>query len=207
MAPVRRTRALWILAGVLWAGTVVTGFSIMWRYAAARGSDSQAPASWPSSTALTRDSSRPTLVMFVHPRCPCSRASLVELGHLVARVRGRVAPTVVFVRPRGADDPDFAKSELRTLATSLPGVALVDDVGGGEARRFGAATSGATLVYDAAGRLTFSGGITAVRGHEGDSFGQERIVALVSGETADRADSPVFGCALEEDSHQPGGNR
>jgi hypothetical protein len=37
-----------------------------------------------------------------------------------------------------------------------------------------------------------------VRGHEGDSFGQERIVALLAGGTADRADSPVFGCPLSD---------
>jgi hypothetical protein len=146
------------------------------------------------------------LLMFVHPRCACSHASLVELGHLVARVRGRVAPTVVFVRPRGADDPDFARGELRTLAASMPDVAIVDDAGGVEARRFGAATSGATLVYDTNARLLFAGGLTSVRGHEGNSFGQERIVALLSGAAADRTDSPVFGCALEDDS-QPGGTK
>ena len=201
-----RIGAPWILVGVVWLAAVIGGFAILWRYAAQRGSDSLAPATWPAATALARDPSRPTLLMFVHPRCACSRASVVELGHLLARVRGRVAPTIVFVRPRGADDRDFDRGELRTLAASVPGVALFDDAGGVEARRFGAATSGATLLYDAGARLAFAGGLTSVRGHEGDSFGQERIVALVSGGTADRADSPVFGCALEDNS-QPGGTQ
>jgi hypothetical protein len=135
--------------------------------------------------------------MFAHPRCACTRASLVELGKLLARVPGRVAPVVVFAHPEGAAD-DFGRTEMRTLASSLPGVTVLDDDRDAEAHRFGASTSGAVLLYDTTGRLAFSGGLTAVRGHEGQSFGQERIVALLLTGRADRDDSPVFGCALEE---------
>jgi hypothetical protein len=205
--PVRRTRALWLLAGFAWAAALIGGFTILWRYAARPGDRAAAPARWPAASTLTRDPTRATLLMFVHPRCACSRASLVELGHLVARVRGRLAPIVAFVRPPGADDADFARGELRTLAAALPEARLVDDAGGVEARRFGAATSGATLVYAPDGALAFSGGLTSVRGHEGNSFGQERIVALLAGRQPDRADSPVFGCALDESSPQQGGKQ
>jgi hypothetical protein len=64
--------------------------------------------------------------------------------------------------------------------------------------RFRVSTSGIGLLYDARGRLQFAGGITALRGHEGDSFGQERIVTLINEGATDRADSPVFGCLLKE---------
>ncbi len=203
MALPRSSRALWILAGALWGAALVSGFTILWHYAAQPGERAPAPARWPAASSLTRDPTHATLVMFVHPRCPCSHASLVELGHLVARVRGRVAAHVAVVRPTGVDDADFAHGELRSLAASLPEVRLVDDVGGVEARRFGAETSGATLVYETDGALAFSGGLTSVRGHEGDSFGQERIVALLSGQRPDRADSPVFGCPLDDHSPPP----
>jgi len=67
------------------------------------------------------------------------------------------------------------------------------------------------LLYDAAGALRFSGGITAARGHEGDSMGAAAILSLLSAaspavtaalapearQTALRA-APVFGCPLEE---------
>jgi hypothetical protein len=127
--------------------------------------------------------------MFVHPQCTCSRASLHELGNLLRRVPGRAHALVAFVGEGG---------DLRQIAASLPDTELVDDARGEESRRFGAATSGATLLYDASGRLAFSGGITAVRGHEGDSFGQERVVALLQGGAADRRESPVFGCPLHD---------
>ena len=65
-----------------------------------------------------------------------------------------------------------------------------------EAARFGVATSGHTLVYDAPGRLLFSGGLTAARGREGEAKSARRIAALLTTGKADRDVSPVFGCAL-----------
>ena len=35
-----------------------------------------------------------------------------------------------------------------------------------------------------------------MRGHEGDSAGQERMVALLTGQASDQATSSVFGCDL-----------
>ena len=67
------------------------------------------------------------------------------------------------------------------------------------ASSFAVATSGGVVLYNARGRLLFKGGITAARGHEGDSFGQERIASLLTTGAADRAAAPVFGCALEDE--------
>ena len=85
---------------------------------------------------------------------------------------------------------------LADRAASVPGVTLVRDEGGREAARFRALASGLTVLYGADGRRLFSGGITASRGHEGDSFGRRRLLALLDGRPTDRDDSPVFGCTL-----------
>ena len=79
---------------------------------------------------------------------------------------------------------------------------VIRDEGGAEALRFRAAASGLVLLYDGQGRLRFAGGITSSRGHEGDSFGRRRILAVLAGASADREDAPVFGCAfgIKEDS-------
>ncbi len=45
----------------------------------------------------------------------------------------------------------------------------------------GSSTSGQVLLYDPSGRLAFSGGITAARGHVGDNAGSDAIVGLVMG--------------------------
>ena len=72
---------------------------------------------------------------------------------------------------------------------------MIDDEGT-EANRFHAATSGQTLLYDAAGSLLFSGGITGSRGHSGDNAGQTAIVSLVNSGAPRLTETSVFGCPL-----------
>jgi hypothetical protein len=202
MVPPLGLRSTWPwLATLTWVLAVVAGFAILWRHAAGRGVASRAPVTWPAESRLHRAAAGATLLVFVHPHCPCSRATLNELGRLLGRVRGRVSAAVVLVRPDGVA-PGWENGEIRELALRLRGVTTFEDDGGLEAQRFGASTSGATLLYGAGGALEFSGGLTSVRGHEGDSFGQERIVALLTTGLADRADSPVFGCPLLNDEPQ-----
>lgn len=175
-----------------WTACVLAGFGLTFRYAV-RGGDVDAPAaSWPAASGLHRSATRPTLVMFVHPKCPCSRASLSELNRLLRRVAGRADAIVVRVRPRGLEP-----GQDEVAALDAPTI-RVDDTDGAEAARFGAATSGMTYLYDGAGRLMFSGGLTASRGHEGESFGGKRIEALLQDDVVDRRDAPVFGCRLSE---------
>ncbi|MFZ2803786.1 MAG: RedB protein [Patescibacteria group bacterium] len=184
------------MAGALWIVAIGAGFGFTWRYASTPGTGTHAPATWPPATRLVRASDRYTLVMFVHPHCPCSRASLTELGKLTTRLRGRLATEIVFVRDSD-EEKDLVERSLRDRATGLPDTRIVDE-DGDEAQRFGAKTSGAVVLYDNTGNLAYAGGITAERSHEGDSLGQERIVSLVTTGKADRSDGPVFGCELDE---------
>jgi hypothetical protein len=78
----------------------------------------------------------------------------------------------------------------------LPDIRIWQDKGGSEARRFGVATSGHVLLYDAQGRLTYSGGITSARGHRGDNYGRDAVLAQILGQEGDRPGTPVFGCPL-----------
>jgi hypothetical protein len=59
-------------------------------------------------------------------------------------------------------------------------------------------TSGHVLLYDAGGRLTFSGGITASRGQRGDRYGRNAVLARIPGQEGegDRPRPPVFECSL-----------
>lgn len=73
---------------------------------------------------------------------------------------------------------------------------MVFDPDGVEARRFGAETSGHTLLFGADGHLLFSGGITASRGHSGDNDGENAIVALLNHQIPALTRTLVFGCSL-----------
>lgn len=189
----RRLRDL--LIGGAWLVLILGAMAFFTRYTEKPGEAASAPAVWPKETALQATPGQATLVLLAHPLCPCTRATLAELARLLARVPGRVSTHVVFIRPVGAS-ADWEKSDLWDLARAIPGVQVAVDPGGAEATRFGGATSGEALLYGSDGRLLFSGGITASRGHEGENPGAERIVSLLTTGSAELATSPVFGCPL-----------
>jgi hypothetical protein len=74
-------------------------------------------------------------------------------------------------------------------------VIVLRDDEGEEAHRFGVRTSGQVLLYDAAGRLQYSGGTTGSRGKAGDNLGRASIIQMLNG-TPVQANRPVFGCPL-----------
>jgi len=189
------SRCIWVVAAGFWAASLAAGFFALWAYAATPGEGAAAPRTWPLESSLPHDKGRSTLLVFVHPRCPCSRATLRELNRLLARAGTSISPVVVFLRPHGVP-PGWERTELWSLAENISGAVVRGDAGE-ESKRFHVETSGTCLLYDPQGALLFSGGITSVRGHEGNSFGQERILGLATVGKADRGSSPVFGCAFD----------
>src|SRR5215211_2526049 len=80
---IRFRRPILLLAGFLWCGAVSLGLTRLWSYGAAAGAPAQAPTSWPIGTNVGRVLGVPTVVLFMHPRCPCSRATAEELSRLI----------------------------------------------------------------------------------------------------------------------------
>jgi hypothetical protein len=191
----RLRRFGWMCAGLLWLAAIGAGMGRLWNHALTSGRTSAVAADWPAATRLTREPGRAALVMFAHPDCPCTRASLGELAIVMARAPGRLSAQVVFLRPHDPG-PDWPAVGRARGAADMPGVRLIEDDDGLEARRFGALTSGHTLLYSADGRLVFSGGITGSRGHAGDNVGRGAVLAHLLGEAGAPARTPVFGCSL-----------
>lgn len=201
----RRGLLLWA-AAALWLALAVGGGTWLTRHAATPGDSAAAPEQWPSASVLPREVEKPTLVVLLHPRCACSRATVRELERLLARVPGKATTVVVLVKPPGVDGhEDWENGDLRRAAEKISGVRVVLDEHGDEGRRFHAATSGQALLYAADGTLVFNGGLTAARGHEGDSAGTTAIEAqlrdgLPSAGANARADgisrTRVFGCLI-----------
>jgi hypothetical protein len=139
------------------------------------------------------------LVVTIHPKCPCSRATVGELARVMTACEGRLTARVLMVRPPGKPE-GWEQTDLWTAAARIPGVTVVTDVDGAESGKFGAETSGHAMLYDGSGKLVFSGGITESRGHEGDNAGRSAVVSLVwagmwaEGNVSPR--TPVYGCSL-----------
>jgi len=169
------------LIGVAWLALVLGGLKFLLDYQSGAGRPAVAPQIWPATSRIERDPARATLVLIAHPHCPCTRATMAELEHVMARAANRLRCVVVFSIPPGRPEA-WGHSELWRTAARIPGVERLADRDGVEARRFGTITSGQALLYDREGRLVFSGGITPGRGHAGDNAGRDAIVAFALGE-------------------------
>jgi hypothetical protein len=180
---------------IAWLLMVVLGLFFVAGYQNTAGRSETASTTWPAESRIQRTPGTPTLVMMVHPHCPCSRASIGELAILMAKVQGVVNANVLFVKPR--DSPlAWETTDLWTSAAIIPGVKVSVDDDGNEARRFRSHTSGQIFLYGANGLLLFSGGITAGRGHFGDNEGLSALVSLlIQGDTQTK-ETAVFGCPL-----------
>src|SRR6187399_1555869 len=94
------------------------GFDLLARYTNTPGMTVVAPAIWPVESGLTKPAGSPVLVMFAHPRCPCSRASVAELAELMADCAGRVTALVVFYQPKDSAE-DWALTDTWQSALSI----------------------------------------------------------------------------------------
>lgn len=185
----------WLGVGVVWVLAVACGMRIMLRYETVSGAPGDPPAVWPTASRIPRTAGLPMIVVMAHPKCPCTRATIGELALIMARLHNTIQAVVVFVRPPGVAD-GWDDSDTRRDAAAIPGVTVMTDFNEKEADLFNAQVSGQTMLYNASGKLLFSGGITAWRGHSGDNAGRSAIVSFVTEGTAQPSRTPVFGCAL-----------
>lgn len=190
---------LWATLGLLWLAAVTLGLLGVTAYDSAPSPAEASGQKWPAASSLQRDAEKVTLLLFAHPHCPCTRATLAELERVLAHPAHRPRVYILFVRPEGTP-AGWEQTNLWRDATTQPGVTVRVDEDGQEARRFGAVASGHALLYNTQGALVFSGGITAARGHEGDNLGTDALSAALDANVSTPQlaphRTPVFGCAL-----------
>lgn len=195
-----------LLAQIAWMAAVVFVYGGLLDYENKSEPTKPKPSLWPTHSSLKRFPGRMTVTMFVHPKCPCSRASLSELSVLLTR-RPELYGNVVFLKPSNTSK-DWHMTDSWFRAKSLKGVNVFLDECGKEATIFGATSSGETLVYNSKGQLVFDGGITLARGHEGDNRGLFALQEISSSDCKEDRKlltrAPVFGCSLLDCPFRPG---
>lgn len=154
---------------------------------------------WVVPASFERPSDRAMLVVFAHPRCPCTRATMSALERLQREVPGGFATRVVFYEPEGAD-ASWRGTDLWARAQRLLDAAAIPDPGGVIASGAGARVSGCVALFDRDGGLRFWGGITPARGHEGESVGLASLRAILRGEAGAVREASVYGCGLMGES-------
>jgi len=175
---------------------MAAGFAALARYDNTPGIALRAsPEMWPRASRLAHNPSLPTLVVSLHPRCSCSRATLANLARAMTQLKDKVTVDLLFVVPPNHES--WRDGDLWRKARAIPGILVFEDAGGREFKRFAAQTSGEAVLYSPSGSLLFQGGMTSSRGHEGENAGLDAIVDFVRQGKAERSRVPVFGCSLE----------
>lgn len=174
--------------GALWLAAILAAGYVWERYDATPG-----PAEVPVAAAPIAKPSGWRLTVYVHPRCPCSRATIQQTIALAGECP-HLSVRVVFVRPPNTP-AGWERGELWEQAERLLGATVTCDVDGVEARSVGAETSGAAVLTDPTGQAVFLGGLTSSRGRDGEGAGRRVVRGWVRGEAA-VASSPVYGCPL-----------
>lgn len=152
---------------------------------------------WPQKAALAPAEEGSTVLLFAHPACPCTGASLHNLRESLSRSNSPYKLYIVFSRP-AAFPANEASRKLRQAAQAIPNVHIVEDKGALVAAQFGASASGECFLFDRNGKQLFHGGVTRARGHYGESSGQASLQSILTSGNSDSHKAPTFGCALSD---------
>jgi hypothetical protein len=180
----------------IWMLATGAGFYTLLEYGSTPGEAGRPVSDWPAVSRIDRDPARANLVLTIHPHCPCSRATIDALADVMTRCLGLATAHVLFCRPAGFPE-GWERTDLWHSAARIPGVRVLCDEDGLEAKRFGAETSGQVVLYSREGALLFNGGINVARGHLGGSPSLESLISCLTQAKPDRTPWPVFGCPLQ----------
>src|SRR5438876_12405718 len=89
-------KILWIFLAAAWLTAIGAGLYALQRYEVDPSPAARPASCWPQTTALAKPATGYHLVLFAHPRCPCTRATVAELARLMAHCQGALTATVLF---------------------------------------------------------------------------------------------------------------
>jgi hypothetical protein len=200
--------AMTALVVATWAAAAVAGTVVLARFHSTPGPSLAGGAGrWPEGGALPAPAGRASLLVFLHPHCPCTSATVAGLERVLAAAGSRPRDVRIVVFHPATATPAWSDGGLVERARLLPGAVVHADPGGAEAARFGAVTSGTVLAFDADGVRRFAGGVTPSRGHEGDCPGAAAVESFLRDGTPSPDTFPVFGCPILEALPAPGAAR
>jgi len=184
-----------------WCTGIAIGFAILFAHAAKPGLQYASPHHWPSDVEIERPTDVSTLLFFVHPQCPCTFASLAELERAVAQSGSSLETILVLNCPTEKLD-EWMQTAIVDRAKGITRARIFVDGDGQLSAKFRASVSGQCLLYSPNGQLLFQGGLTASRGHEGESLGQALLIRMLAHREAKEFENqqalevPVYGCEL-----------
>lgn len=178
-----------------WLFALVGSFAALNWYKQLPGAVGVIKTHWPQNVSYDYHHNQYNFVMFAHPKCGCTKASLGELENLIRDTGSKLNVKIFFYHPKKTP-ASWTETDSKIAAEKIPGVEVYTDEGGEVARRFGAMTSGQVMVYSPQGDLAYAGGITESRGHVGPNNGSRSIASVVESGITNIKTQPTFGCML-----------
>ena len=188
---------------VLWAMLVATGLVWMTAYSMSPGVEVEPLTGRPANSSIFFSDDVPTLVAFLHPRCPCTQPTMGSLAKLMAKKHQIVVQPIFFLP--GTKPDSWARADYWDRLMASGAHRPMIDVDGRFARQCRVTTSGHVILFAADGRVLYSGGITGGRVHEGDNMGLTRLNRILDGVPVENPSFPVYGCSIvkkEQHGHE-----
>lgn len=180
----------------IWFALLITGHVVLFEYEMTEGPLGNSKRIFPEKSAVQLTHGRQNIVLFLHPACPCSAATVDEFHELMHEGESDSIGKVVFFMPP-EQESEWALLPIISSVKRIPNVSISYDTNGSQADLFGATTSGHVLIYDGRGILQFSGGITGSRGHTGNNKNLEIAKNTIIAKNPKFVTTPVFGCSLK----------
>lgn len=184
-----------IAAYTIWVALISIGHLVLFEYEMTASPLADTKRIFPMKSKIRIAHGRQNIIVFLHPCCPCSDATVEEFRQLMREGEKDSVGTVVFYMPP-KEEGEWSLRPIITSVKRIRNVSVVYDTDGSQAALFGATTSGHVLVYDGRGLLQFSGGITGSRGHAGENHNFDVAKNSILAKNPKFATAPVFGCSL-----------
>lgn len=184
----------------IWLIVVCSGIFYLIEYSYTTNSHAElGNQQWPSTSTIENAAGQNHILIFLHPKCSCSHATLNELQKITSFANtDNTSISTIFYRPNSQSN-EWTYTKLWAEAGTIPGATRLIDIDGTESKLFGATTSGHVIFFDAKGVRRYNGGITSARAHEGDNLGATSLKKLIQGRQINHLRLPVFGCQLCEE--------
>ncbi len=153
------------------------------------GKGGASPNRFPSVNRVALNNNKPTVLVFVHPLCPCTPATISQLETITTAAHITViqsGPAVGLNKP----DTSHRSTQDHRLGRQM------SDASGELSRAFGAMTSGHVVAYSPEGELLFSGGVTPGRAMTGPSKGLTELREALQSHRRVSTSTDVFGCSI-----------
>lgn len=178
-----------------WIGISLFGWCTLFRHTFRPSITAEIAARSLCAQGLAQPSEAFQIVIFAHPFCPCTQATLDKLDESLTRFPAKTSIRVIFVI-EGLERSSVEESSSIAFARRLPKVEVQFDDTGEAVLHWGARVSGEVFAFNRSGHCVFHGGLTSGRGHKGDSLGQKELERRAAGGCDEQYAGPVFGCAL-----------